>query len=112
MTEHWFRARRKELNLSQEELAARLQLQGIDITTSSISHWETGRYIMPLDNPDFRKALASALKMSIPAILIAAGYEVTGEYSEAAQHAAEIVERLPPDRQTLALGILKQLLEH
>lgn len=110
MKPNWLKARRRELGLSQEELAARLQVQGIDYTAGAISHWETGRYSIPLEESEFRKALAEALKMSVTAMLIAAGYEVKQGYSEAAQHAAEIVDQLPPSRQSLAVSILEQLL--
>ncbi len=41
------RARRQELNLSQEQLAAKLQLAGLDITQKAISRIETGLRVVP-----------------------------------------------------------------
>lgn len=40
-------ARRKELRLSQEQLAAKLQLQGLEITQRAISRIETGARVVP-----------------------------------------------------------------
>jgi len=41
------RERRLELRLSQEQLAAKLQLAGLDITQKSISRIETGLRVVP-----------------------------------------------------------------
>lgn len=109
MDGNWLRVRRDKLHISQEYLAARLQEFGFEFTAGTISHWERGRYNPPIEEANFRKALASALKMSIPAMLTAAGYEITADYGEDALYAAEIVEHLPADKKKLALGILEQL---
>ncbi len=41
------RERRKDLGLSQEELAARIQLLGLDITQRAVSRVETGVRVVP-----------------------------------------------------------------
>lgn len=106
----WLRKRREELKLNQEQLAAQLQLAGFDLTRGAISHWENGRFNPPIEDPNFRLALAQILKMSVTSLLKEAGYEVQMELSTNARRAAEIIEQLPPDRQKLALGVLEQFL--
>lgn len=50
--------RRKELDLSQEQLAAKLQLLGLEITQNAISRIETGLRVVPdFEIPFFAKAL-------------------------------------------------------
>lgn len=110
MKTNWLRERREQLHLNQEELAARLQLVGFDVARASISHWETGRFNPPFNDPAFTKAFAQVLKMSVNSMLKQAGYEIITDLSENARHAAEIVDQLPSDRQRLAIGILEQLL--
>jgi len=107
---NWLRQRREQLHLNQEELAARLQLAGFDVARASISHWETGRFKPPFNDPDFTKVFASVLKMSINSMLKQAGYEIVTDLSDNARQAAEIVDQLPADRQRLAIGLLEQLL--
>lgn len=111
MSSNWLTTRREKVGLTQEEFAAQLQLEGFEFTRGTISHWETGRHKPPLKDPAFRKALAKVLKTSPSSLLKTAGYETTIEFSEVAQHAAEIVDQLSPDKQTLALGILEQILQ-
>jgi transcriptional regulator with XRE-family HTH domain len=105
----WLRQRREQLHINQEELAARLQLAGFDIARSSISHWENDRFKPPFNDPEFTKAFASVLKLSVNSMLKQAGYEIVTDLSENARHAAEIVDSLPADRQRLAIGLLEQL---
>lgn len=112
MNTSWLKTRRKQLKLSQEDLAARLSLQGFVYTAGAISHWETGLYNPPLDKVDFRQALAQVLKVDVRTLLMMAGYEVREAYhSELAVRAADIVNQLPPDKQELAVGILEKFLE-
>lgn len=52
------RERRAELGLSQEQLAAKLQLSGLDITQKAISRIETGlRVVADFEIPFFADAL-------------------------------------------------------
>src|SRR5262245_31457520 len=109
MKTNWLKTKRKELHLSQEELAAKLQVKGIEVTSGDISHWKNDRYNPRLEDPVFRKALADVLRIDVKTLLLIAGYEVTEiDHSEAAKRAAFIVDQLPPDKQDLALGILEQ----
>lgn len=107
---NWIKRRRKELRLSQQELADRLQLRGIDVSRATVSHWESEIRFPAYDDPAFTNALAEVLRMSVVAVLIEAGYRIARDgVSEAAKRAADIVDRMPPTRQELALGILEQL---
>ncbi len=52
------RERRLELKLSQEQLAAKLQLEGLDITQKAVSRIETGLRVVPdYEIPFFADAL-------------------------------------------------------
>jgi len=108
----WLKQRRKQLGISQEELAAKLQLAGFETSEKSVSHWENGRYSMPLDDATFRNALALSLRMSVYEILVAAGYEVDDRpLSSAGRRAAYIIDRMPEDKREWALDILQKLAE-
>jgi len=112
MKTNWLRTKRKEIHLSQEELAAKLQVKGYDVTAGAISHWENERYNAPLEDPGFRKALAEILRIDAKTLLMIAGYEVSEiEHTDAAKRAAFIVDQLSPDKRDLALGILEKFLE-
>ena len=106
----WLRQRRKELDLTYDDLAARLAIEGFVITAGSISHWEKGRHKPPMDDPDFRKALAAALRVNVRTLLKMAGYEVVPiEHTTRAEQVAHLVDKLPPDQQELALRLVEQL---
>jgi len=110
MKTDWLRKRREELDLSQEEVASRLQVAGLNVGRSTISHWERGRYNPPLEDASFRQALANILRLSIADLLMRAGYEIADDdRSQAARQAADIVDHLPPDAQGLALDYLQVL---
>lgn len=111
MTRNWLRVRREFVGLTQDELAAKLQLAGFTYSRAAVSHWETGRYPIPLADSQFREALAHILKMSVGSLLREAGYETVTEYSEDARQAAEIVDQLSEHERKLALRLLKQFLE-
>lgn len=110
---NWLKERRKELGLSQEELIARLQTEGLDINRSSLSNWETGRHSPPLANKEFRRILARVLKLSPYDVLRLSGFEIgnTGHTDEA-ERAAHIVDQLTPEKRDLAVRLLEELLEH
>ena len=107
---NWLRQLREHVGLdTQEELAAQLQLEGFSFTRAAVSHWENGRYNPPLNDAEFRKALAKVLKVSQSELLRLAGFEVEkGDHSEAGEKAAHLIDKLPPDKQDLALKILEQ----
>ncbi len=108
----WLKSQREHLGYSQEELAAQLQLAGIDISRAAISGWENGYYSPPLEDNKFRIALAQALQISVTDLLARAGFEVeTGDLSAIGWEAAQLVENLPPDQQRVAIKILRALAE-
>jgi len=107
---NWLKTLRQKMGLKQEDLAAQLQLTGLDYARSSVSGWENGYSQLPLNNPEFRQALANILNVDVKTLLKLAGYEVTAsQHSEAAERVAFIVDRLPPDKQQLALKLIEQL---
>lgn len=73
MNGKWIKERREQLGLNQEQLAARLQLHGLDVTRATVSHWETGRHHSPLDEVSALKALADALEVSLDVLLAEVG---------------------------------------
>lgn len=111
MNMNWIAKRRGELDLSQEDLTVILQVSGFNTSRATLSHWETGRYNPPMEDPNFRRILANALQMSIPDLLIAAGFEVNTDYSRYARRAADIIDQLPSPKQKLALGLLEEILK-
>ena len=107
---NWLRQRREELGLTQDELTARLQTEGLDISRSTLSHWEVGRFKPPLGDKASRDSLARALRMSVKEMLKRSGYDVTLERSEAAERAAYLVDQMDEDMQDKAVRILETLL--
>lgn len=104
----WLRERREQLALNQDEIAAQLQVAGFDISRSSVSHWENGRYRPPLNDPDFLSAFARILRMSESAVLKKSGFKILGAHSDEGERAAEIIDELDPEKRVLALKILEQ----
>lgn len=106
----FLRHRRTELDISLSDLATRLALRGFSTTKANIGHWERGRTNPPLDDPDFRMALAASLEMSVNDLMRRLGYTTDEDsLTSKAMRAAEIVNRLPEDAQDLALDLLEQL---
>lgn len=112
MSADWLKQRRDELRLTQDELAARLQLAGLDVSRSAVSHWEKGRDNPPLSDVNARRAIADALDLTVGELLLLAGYSMEDEQAtpgEAARRAALIVDKLPPAVQKAALDQLRAL---
>lgn len=110
--DHWLKQLREEVHLTQDELAARLQLEGIKkVSRSAVSNWEAGERSVPLREPEFVKALASILRISEPQLMLMAGYSVGSKHTEMAEQAAYLVDSLPPRKQKLALRLLETLKE-
>ena len=106
----WLKQLRESLGMRQEEFAARLQIEGLDITRAAVSHWENGRYQIPLENPDYRRAIAKVLRIDIRTMLKLAGYEVDGDvHSILAEQVASIVDQMPEDKQKMVLNLVEQL---
>jgi transcriptional regulator with XRE-family HTH domain len=109
---NWMQRKRKDSNLNQDELAAKLQIAGFDVGRTTISNWETGRSTPPFDDPKFVRALANALRISVIDVLSLAGYELSVDKDkESARRAADIVNQLSQEKQRLALRILEDFLE-
>jgi transcriptional regulator with XRE-family HTH domain len=110
MKHTWLKEQRERLGLSQEELAARLQAGGLDVTRATVSHWETGRYQSPLDSLQSLAVLAEVLQTSLDELLAVATADLqTREYSKVARQVAFLVDRLTPEGQQIALEQLKVL---
>ncbi len=108
---NWIRQRREELGLTQDELTARLQTEGLDISRSSLSHWEVERAKPPLGDKQSRQAIARALKLSVKDVMKRSGYDVTEIHSSAAERAAHIVDQLDEDMQDKVVRMLETLLD-
>jgi len=109
---NWLRERREAIGIDTvAELAAKLQLEGINISRAGVSHWENERNDPPLKDPNFQRALGRVLKLSETELLKLAGYPTEpSSYSEQAERAAYIVDQLPDERRDLALKLLEQFL--
>lgn len=109
---NFIKKRREELDITQNELVARLQAEGIEVTRPTISNWERGEAPVPLHRTDIRRALATALRMSERDLLDEMDYQVDkNAHSSEAERAAYIMDRLPKEKRNLALGILEKFLE-
>jgi len=107
----WIKNRREQLSLTQDELAARLQLEGVEASRSAVSAWETGRNKLQFDDPVIRLGFARVLRFSESELMKLEGYPTEpSSYSEQAERAAYIVDQLPDERRDLALKLLEQLL--
>ena len=109
MAENWLRELRLEANLTQEELASQLQLEGYDVTRATVAHWEQGRNRLPLKDTHFINALSKVLRVPVANIMQYAGYLLRTKHSELAERAAHIIDELPPDKQELAVRLVEQL---
>lgn len=108
--EHWLRTMREEVGLTQDDIAARLQLEGLKFGRSAISNWESGRTPVPLKDPEFVQLLASILKTTENKIMLAAGYRLTTKnHTQISERIANIVDDLPPDKQQMALRVIQAI---
>lgn len=109
----YLRNRREELGYSQREIAEFLSRHGYPSSKARISHWETGHRAPPdLSEHRFRSVLATALETDTEQMLAALDYVIpAADLPTLARQAAEIVMRLPLQRQVIAVRILKALSE-
>ena len=102
--------RMQQLEMSLQDLATLLTLKGFDTSKATVGHWRTERSKPPLDDPQFRLALAHALEMDVNAMMEALGYIVHhDQLSPIAKRVAEVVDTLPVSDQPLALKLIEQL---
>lgn len=110
MSKNWVKNRREIVGISQEELAARLQRSGFDISRATVGHWEQDKYLPPLGNPQFCKTMADILLVSVKDLLAMAGYDLAEkQHSLEAERVAYLVDQLPPDKRNLAVRLVEEL---
>jgi transcriptional regulator with XRE-family HTH domain len=73
VAKHWLAQRRKERKLTQGQLADLLIRLNYPVTQSTISHWEAGRYQVPLNDFDAVYALCEALGLTMQELMSRAG---------------------------------------
>ena len=106
----FIRSRRDKLLISQAELAAKLTLHGHTTTKANVGHWEKGRHDPPIDDKDFRLALALSLEMDVNELMNQLGFVVTSDNrSRNALLAADMMDELPVDAQEMVLDIIKSI---
>lgn len=65
---------------------------------------------MPLDNVEFRQALANIFNIDIKTLLKLAGYEVDSKpHSDEAERVAYLIDQLPPDKRNLAVRLIEEM---
>lgn len=107
---NWLKERRKELKLTLEDVAMKLQLEGFDFTPGAISHWEHERHQPPLGDEKFRRALSKILRLNVRKMLQLAGYEVYEPLqSSISEQISFIVSDMSIEEQKTALRILKAM---
>lgn len=107
---NWLKLRLEQLSMSQSELTRLLQLEGMEVSASAVSHWSNGRYNPPLEDDVFRRALAVALQLEVPEMLRRAGYQVIdGKHSDKAERAAILIDKMKPEDQDKALRVIEAL---
>ncbi len=75
----YIKQRRATLNITQNDLASRLKTQGFKYAVSSIAFWETERGLPPMNDPQFVRALATALEVPTALLMEATGFFEPGE---------------------------------
>jgi hypothetical protein len=106
----FLRQRLKELGLSFAGLQARLAEQDYNVTRAAVGHWVLGSRKPPIGDKEFMEILARALEMNYADLWEQTGlYTPLEERSPTAQRIAEIVDRMPPEKQDLALRIIEEL---
>lgn len=107
---NWLQSRLKELDITQDELAARLQVEGLKTSRSTVSAWVTGRNNVPFKNMETRRALAKALKLSTREMLRMAGYETeTTNHTKEGELAAILIDQMTPEDREKILKIVETL---
>ncbi|GAB4521126.1 MAG: hypothetical protein OHK0046_32140 [Anaerolineae bacterium] len=75
----FIKKQRTKIGITQRDLAARLKEHGFQYADSSIAFWETERGLPPLNDPEFVRALSTALEVPTTLLLEAAGFFELGE---------------------------------
>ncbi|WP_374239195.1 helix-turn-helix transcriptional regulator [Thiocapsa sp. N5-Cardenillas] len=106
MKTNWLRQLREQLNLTQDELTARLQVEGLDISRSTLASWESGRHSPQLLDASVRRALSRSLRVSPVLLLKMSGIELDENHTIWGERVAALVDQLPEDKQKLALRLV------
>lgn len=103
----FLKQRRRDLQISQDDLATRLTLKGQPTTKASVGHWERGRNNPPVEREEFRRALAASLEIDVNEMMAVLGFVLNeSSRSPEAMLAADIMDQLPKDARQLALDYL------
>lgn len=107
----WLKELRNSVNITQEDLAARLQSAGFNYSRSTINNWENKRGMPPIDDPKFAESLAWALRVKVPTLLKAAGFDIKSQHTEVGERVATLVDSLTDEKKYLALRIVETIAE-
>ena len=107
----WIKERRKELSLSQNDLARELQLHGYDYVRATIGHWESGYAPPPFGDPEFVRTFAKILRLDVGTVLHLSGYGIPVQHGEVSERIARIVDTFDETKQALALRLVEQLMD-
>lgn len=103
--------RRKELGLTQEALAERLNNYGLSVSREAVAGWELGNYRIPIGDPHAIEALAKALQVSVQEILSWYGYNFDSNDDDQVLQAESLFNKMTPGQRKRALKILRILVE-
>lgn len=107
----FIKMRRQEIGISLSELSARLALRGHSITRAAIQHWESGRNQPPIEDYEFRLALAISLEIDVNELMIRGGFYMRDQQrTPQARRAADIIDALPEDKRDIAVRVLEALM--
>lgn len=107
----WIRERREQLGITQDDLAAMLQVLGYSVGSAAVSHWETGKRQPPLDDASFVSHLADALKLDDSTVLRLSGFAIKHKHGEMAERAASLIDKMPSKDQQRILRIIESYIE-
>lgn len=110
----FIRQRREDAGLTQLDLVQGLALrQGRQYNKSMVGHWERGRAVPPIDDPQFVHALAEILGVSEAEILEAAGFNpelFTDPPEEMPDWLVKMYTEATPKQRTMIQRVFKSLL--
>ena len=107
MGQNWLKRQRKALGLSQDDVAERITNAGLRVTRSTVSHWEVGRYNIPLNDAGAREAIAIALNMTVPRMLLEADISLDEHFSKVVQEKAVSLTEAALGVTSVQIGILE-----
>lgn len=111
----FIKTRRDELDLSLQDVASRLTLNGYPTNKASVWQWENeekSNRNAPIEKEEFRVALARAFEMDINVLVKLVGWvKVDDERSPEALRAASLVDQMRPDQRPMAVKLLETMLE-